>query len=101
MISTHVGLENSAEHLDNVRMPDPGELLPLDVELHLLGLGLEVLDGDLPRTLGGVMPHRPEHGPEAPLAEQRAPLNLIEADLLETVRGLLLDLFPIIVTIVW
>ena len=100
-MSTHKGMETRAEHLDNVWMPHPGQLLPLDVELHLLGLGLEVLDGDLPRALGGVMPHGPEHSAEAPLAEQRAPLDLIEADLLETVRGLLLDLFAIIVTIVW
>ena len=103
MISTHEGLETGAKHLDDVRMPHPRQLLPLNVELHLLGLSLKILDRDLPGALTGVMPHCPEDGAKAALAQQSSSLDLSEADLLKTVRGLLLNLLPpsIIVTIVW
>ena len=55
-------MEAGAEHLDDVRVAHPRQLPPLDVELRLLHLGLEVLDGHIPRRVAArLVPHCPEH----------------------------------------
>ena len=78
-------------HLNDVRVTNSSQLLPLYVELRLLNFSLKVLDGDLPGPEVWVVSHRPEHRPEGTFAQQDPALYLLKSDFFQADGVLLYD----------